>query len=311
MNWLTQSFLGDLRRRFAVWPKPADHGGYRVFTRAFDETVDARDLPGLLPRQRPEQAAGFEEAVRRLEIEFSTARISLGAAGAELVDDLEGSLTSHQRARTVVSFLIDHSGSMSGLRMLSALLAVEAAVEALANAGIDTEILGFTTTSWRGGDARLAWRAAGSPPNPGRLCEIRHIVYGAADRQRRIPWHLHLALRPDLLRENVDGEALQWAASRLDRARWDRRLICLISNGAPADDSTLLANEDLGLLLRHLDATEHSLRAAGIVVGFLLIGDEHIREPKLHERADSPKAAGLSLLRLVWRALLVPPAWDY
>jgi cobaltochelatase CobT len=198
---------------------------------------------------------------------------------------------------------------MSGLRMLSALLAVEAAVEAMADAGIDTEILGFTTTNWRGGGARLAWREAGSPRNPGRLCEIRHIVYGAADRPSRIPRHLRLALRPDLLRENIDGEALQWAASRLDHARWDRRLICMISDGAPADDSTLLANEDLGLLPRHLEATENSLRAAGIVVGFLLIGDEHVREPALHERAADPEAAGLSLLRLIWRAL-VPPAWD-
>jgi cobaltochelatase CobT len=309
MTWLTQSFLGDLRRRFAVWPKPAYLGGYRVFTTAFDEIVDASDLPNLLPQQSPEQAAYFNVAVRYLHSECSAERISLGTAGTELVRELEGSLTGYERARSVVSFLIDHSSSMSGLRMLSALFAVEAAVDALANAGIDTEILGFTTTSWRGGGARRAWRAAGSPPNPGRLCEIRHIVYGAADRQDRIPRHLHLALCPDLLRENVDGEALHWAASRLDRARWDRRLICLISDGAPADDSTLLANEDLGLLPRHLEATEHSLRTAGIVVGFLLIGDEHIREPRLHERAEEPEAAGLSLLRLIWRAL-VQPAWD-
>ena len=309
MMKLTQFFFDDIRRRFAAAPKEADDVEYRVFTAAFDEVVDAGDLPHLLPRQWPEEAASFAEAVRRLESEFSAERITLGAAGAELVRELEASLTRQERARTVVSFLIDHSGLMKGLRMLSALLAVEAAVDALASAGIDTEILGFTTTSWRGGSARLAWRAAGSPRNPGRLCDIRHIVYGAADRPSRIPWHLRLALRPDLLRENIDGEALLWAASRLDRMRWEQRVICVISDGAPADDSTLLANEDLSLLLRHLDATEERLCAAGITVGFLLIGDEHIREPELHERAAEPEAAGRALLRLVWRAL-VPPAWD-
>jgi cobaltochelatase CobT len=305
MMKLAQSFLAGLGRHFAAGPRLGDEQGYRVFTRAFDQTVDARDLPNLLPIKWPD---GFEAAVKLLESEFFRQRTALGAAAAELVSELQCSLTKKDRARTVVSFLIDHSGSMQGLRMLSALLAVEAAVEAMASAGIETEILGFTTTGWRGGGARLKWRKAGSPRNPGRLCEIRHIVYGAADRRSRIPRHLPLALRPDLLRENVDGEALQWAASRLDPARWDQRLICVISDGAPADDSTLLANDDPTLLQRHLVATENRLRAAGIAVGFLLIGDEHVRVPELHERASDPEAAVLSLLRLLWRALV--PSWD-
>lgn len=146
------------------------------------------------------------------------------------------------------------------------------------------------------------------PRNPGRLCELRHIVYGAADRRSRIPSHLRLALRPDLLCENIDGEALQWAGSRLEAARWDRRVICVISDGVPVDDSTLQANEDHYFLMRHLAATEFSLRAAGIVVGFLLIGEERFRVPELHERGSEPEAAGLSLLRLVRRAL-IPPAF--
>lgn len=306
---LTQSWFEAFWRRLKARPKPVFDGGYRIFTTAFDEIVDAGDLPRVLPRPLPDEVLSFEQAVRRLDSGFVTQRSSLDAAGAELVSELQGSLTDHERARTVVSFLIDHSGSMQGSRMLSALLAVEAAVDALAKAAIDTEILGFTTRNWRGGGARLAWREAGSPRNPGRLCEIRHIVYGAADRRSRIPRHLRLALRADLLRENIDGEALQWAASRLDRARWHRRVICVISDGAPADPSTLLANDDRNLLLRHLSDTENSLRAAGITVGFLLIGDEAVREPALHEQATEPGAAGLALLRLMWRAL-VPPEWD-
>lgn len=309
MTTLTDYLFAGFKRRFTGQPDLPDDGGYRIFTTAFDEIVDARELPGLLPRQPPGEPADLDEAVRRLENQFASERVALAAVGAELVRELEGSLPRSERARTVVSFLIDHSGPMHGVRMMAALVAVEAAVGALAGAGIDTEILGFTTASWRGGAARRAWRAAGSPRNPGRLCELRHIVYGAADRPSRIPWQLRLALHAELLRDNVDGEALQWAGSRLDPARWDRRLVCVISGGAPADDSTLLANEDRNLLARHLDAAEESLRADGIAVGFLLIGDGHVREPGFCEHAAAPETAGLALQRLVWRAL-VPPAWD-
>lgn len=304
---LTDYLLAGLRRHFTDRPDPGDSGNYRIFTTAFDEIIDACKLPRLLARQP--QATSIDEAVRRLECELSAERITLAAAGTELRRELEGSLPRSERARTVVSFLIEHSASMHGLRMMSALIAVEAAVEALANAGIGSEILGFTTTNQRGGNARRAWRAAGSPRNPGRLCDIRHIVYAAANRACRMPWQLRLALRDDLLGGNIDGEALQWAGSRLDPARWDRRVICIISDGVPADDSTLLANEDRDLLLRHLEAAESNLRAEGIAVGFLLIGDEHVREPELCEWAVEPAAAGLALLKLVWRAL-VPPAWD-
>ena len=192
--------------------------------------------------------------------------------------------------------------------MLSALLAVEISIDALENAGIATEILGFTTRNWKGGRSRRAWRWAGKPRNPGRLCDIRHIIYGTADRPGTVPWDLRQALRPELLHENIDGEALEWAGSRLDPLRWDRRIICVISNGAPVDDSTLAANQDRRLLVRHLKTIENSLRSTGVVVGFLLFGEEHVREPDLHERATEPEAAGLSLLKLI-RRTLIPPAF--
>jgi cobaltochelatase CobT len=306
---LTHSLLAGLKRRFAARPNPADDGSYRIFTTAYDEIVNASDLPRLLPRQSPSEAESFAEAVRRFDSGFSGERITIEAAAAGLVRDLQDSLSRKERARSVVSFLIDHSGSMKGLRMLSALLAVEAAADAMANAGIDNEILGFTTSSWHGGSARLTWRAAGKPRNPGRLCDIRHIVYAAAGRSGAIPWHLRLALRRDLLRENIDGEALQWAGARLDPARWDRRVICVVHDGAPVDDSTLQANDDYYFLMRHLEATEIGLRAAGIVVGYLFLGEQPFRDPDLQERASEPEAAGLSLLRLVRRAL-IPPAWE-
>jgi hypothetical protein len=298
----TPLFVG-LKHRFAP-PGPAEYSGYRVFTRVFDETVNASDLSKILPKQSPRQLKSFADAGSALDSEFSSERIAFGATAAKLVRDLQESFTAEERKKSVVSILIDHSGSMRGLRMLSALLAVDIAIDALANAGVDTEILGFTTVGWKGGRARRAWRWAGRPPNPGRLCDIRHIVYGDADRSSRLPWNLRLALRSDLLYENIDGEALEWAGSRLDPGRWDRRIVCVISDGAPVDDSTLLANADRDLLTRHLDATEKKLRSTGIVVGFLLIGRENAREPNLCERASEPQAAGLSLLALIRQALI-------
>jgi cobaltochelatase CobT subunit len=297
------TFVG-LWHRFARRSNPKGESGYTVFTTAFDETVNGRDLTRILPKLTPSEAQTFEATVRRYEIEFSEERIVFGAAAAKLVRDLQASFSREERSQSVVSFLIDHSGSMRGLRMLSALLAVDAAVDALANAGVATEILGFTTATWQGGRARRAWKWAGKPRNPGRLCDLRHIVYGATDRPSRVPEYLRLALRPDVLRENIDGEALKWAASRLDRKRWAHRVICMISDGAPVDDSTLLANEDQELLTRHLERTEQALRADGVTVGFLLIGGDHIREPDLHEQAAEPEAAGLSLLELVRRAFI-------
>lgn len=299
---LTQTpvFIG-LKHRFTTPPCSTENGGgYRVFTRAFDETVNASDLPDILPKQSPRQLKSLRDAASSLDSEFSGERIAFGAAAAKLVRDLQESLTAEERKKSVVSFLIDHSGSMQGLRMLSALLAVDVAVDALANAGVDTEILGFTTVGWKGGRARRAWKWAGRPPNPGRLCDVRHIIYGPADRPGRVPRNLRFALRSDLLRENIDGEALEWAGSRLDPGRWDRRVVCVISDGAPVDNSTLQANGNGDLLIRHLEATEKKLRSTGIVVGFLLIGRDCVREPNMHERASEPQAAGLSLLALIW-----------
>ena len=187
--------------------------------------------------------------------------------------------------------------------MMSALLAVEGAIDALKHAGIAFEILGFTTSSWKGGQSRRAWRWAGRPAIPGRLCDLLHIVYHSADRGSVSPPKLAPALRPDLLHENIDGEALAWAASRLEASQWSRRVICLISDGAPVDDSTLLSNQDRDLLIRHLESTQRQLRAEGIVIGKLLIGEENVRDTVLFERADEPQEAGTALMSLLRRAL--------
>lgn len=296
-------FAIRLMKWFARHGDTPDDCAYRAFTTAFDEILDPAQLTAMYRGLTQEQKRSLDDAYSRFATLFSGERVEIAADGAALVRDLKRDLSVAERARTVVSMLIDHSGSMRGLRMMSALLAVEGAVDALSHANVATEILGFTTTSWRGGKSRQAWLSAGKPPNPGRLCDLRHLVYGAADRRTRLPGHLRMALLPDMLHENIDGEALNWAAGRLAPDRWAHRIICLVSDGAPVDDSTLLANEDRSLLVRHLERSEQALIAEGFTIGGLLIGGERVREPALFERAEEPLEAGVALLRLIRRAI--------
>jgi cobaltochelatase CobT len=293
-----------LKRRLGLTNSLSSDANYPIFTTEYDEVVNAADLSALLPTLSTEQQESFDNASLTFDKLFTAERAEIGATGAVLIRDIQDVVTAEERDRSVVSFLIDHSGSMRGLRMISALLAVEGTVDALQSAGIATETLGFTTTSWKGGLSRQAWRWAGKPANPGRLCDLRHIVYADADSTVRHPWHLRMALRSDLLHENIDGEALMWAAGRLNVERWTRRVICLVSDGVPIDDSTLLANEDQTLLTGHLEVVEQRLRKDGVVVGTLIIGRDYAREPAFFERASEPREAGLALMQLVRRALL-------
>lgn len=302
---MTQSpFVVGLKKRFEPHRDPASKDEYRAFTTVFDQVVDSSQLSALLPELSPEQKRSLEDANARLDTLFVGERVEIAASGASLVRDLQEGFSAEERARTVVSFLVDHSGSMRGQRMMCALLAVEGAVDALSQSGIATEILGFTTASWKGGKSRRAWSWAGKPSNPGRLCDLRHIIYRAADRSPRFPRSLRMALRSDMLHENVDGEALLWAADRLEGENWSRRVICLVSDGAPVDDSTLLANEDRSLLARHLKDVEQRLTSEGFTICTILIGGEQVHEPVLFAKAEEPQQAGTTLIQLIRRALI-------
>ena len=153
---------------------------------------------------------------------------------------------------TVVTLLIDNSGSMRGQPIFMAAACAEIMGRTLERCGVKSEILGFTTASWRGGRAREAWAADKRPENPGRLSELKHIIYKSAD----VPWrrarrNLGFMLRPELLKENIDGEALLWAHDRLLARPERRRILMVISDGAPFDDATLAANDER-YLDRHL-----------------------------------------------------------
>src|SRR6187397_1944111 len=153
---------------------------------------------------------------------------------------------------TVVSLLIDNSGSMRGRPITVAATCADILARTLERCGVKVEILGFTTRAWKGGQSREAWLAAGKPANPGRLNDIRHIIYKAADHPwRRARKNLGLMMREGLLKENIDGEALNWAHKRLLGRTEQRKILMMISDGAPVDDSTLSVNPG-NYLERHL-----------------------------------------------------------
>jgi cobaltochelatase CobT len=144
---------------------------------------------------------------------------------------------------TVVSLLIDNSGSMRGRPISIAAISADILARTLERCGVATEILGFTTRAWKGGQSREHWLTEGRPPGPGRLNDLRHIIYKRADEPyRHARRNLGLMMREGLLKENIDGEALLWAHSRLIARPEERRILMVISDGAPVDDSTASAN---------------------------------------------------------------------
>jgi cobaltochelatase CobT len=155
---------------------------------------------------------------------------------------------------TVVTLLIDNSGSMRGRPIMVAAVCADILARTLERCGVKVEILGFTTRAWKGGQSREDWIKAGKPPNPGRLNDLRHIVYKSADAPwRRVRRDLGLMMKEGLLKENIDGEALLWAHQRLLGRAEQRRILMVISDGAPVDDSTLSVNTG-HYLERHLRA---------------------------------------------------------
>ena len=250
---------------------------YRVFTTAYDEVVDAADLcdPMELERLRgllDGQLAVLSSVVSRLANKLQ--RRLLAQQNRSWMFDLEeGTLDTARLTRivtdvtaplsfkaesespfrdTVVTLLLDNSGSMRGRPIMVAAVCADILARTLERCGVKVEILGFTTRAWKGGQSREAWISAGKPANPGRLNDLRHIVYKQADEPwRRARRSLGLMMREGLLKENIDGEALLWAHDRLLRRPEDRRILMVISDGAPVDDSTLSVNQ-AGYLESHL-----------------------------------------------------------
>ena len=254
-------------------PEPA----YKVFTTAHDEIVEAEELcePEELERLRSyldQQLASLSSVVSRLANRLQR-RLLAKQNRAWMFDLEEGILDAARLARvvvdptaplsfkeeqdtefrdTVVTLLLDNSGSMRGRPIMVAAVCADILARTLERCGVKVEILGFTTRAWKGGMSRDDWIKQGKPPQPGRLNDLRHIVYKNADAPwRRARKNLGLMMREGLLKENIDGEALVWAHQRLIGRPEQRRILMVISDGAPVDDSTLSVNSG-HYLERHL-----------------------------------------------------------
>lgn len=266
---------GPQQRRAA--PTGDDSQLYHAYTRAFDEEVEAdalcdedelSRLRGQLDQQLQHLHAIVSKLANRLQRrllaqqtrawEFDLEEGMLDAARlSRVITDPLLALT-YKRERdtefrdTVVTLLIDNSGSMRGRPITVAALCGDILARTLERCGVKVEVLGFTTRAWKGGQSRESWAQAGKPANPGRLNDLRHIIYKAADTPwRRARKGLGLMLREGLLKENIDGEALLWAYRRLLKRPEYRRILMVISDGAPVDDSTLSVNAG-NYLERHL-----------------------------------------------------------
>jgi cobaltochelatase CobT len=250
---------------------------YKAFVTEFDEQVPAEQLCDAeeLARLRQlldQQVAHLSTVVGRLANRLQRRLLAKQTRAWEFNLD-EGLLDTARLARvvvnpltslsfkreketefrdTAVTLLIDNSGSMRGRPITIAAICADVLARTLERCGVKVEILGFTTRMWKGGSSRERWIAAGKPPNPGRLNDLRHIIYKAADAPwRRARKSLGLMLREGILKENIDGEALWWAHGRLIARPEQRRILMVISDGAPVDDSTLSVNPG-NYLERHL-----------------------------------------------------------
>ena len=250
---------------------------YQAFTTKFDEVVQAEELcePEELERLRAyldKQLQNMSSIVARLanrlqrrlmaqqnrawEFDLEEGMLDPARLSRVIVDPQQPLSFKREKDTefrdTVVTLLIDNSGSMRGRPITVAATCADILARTLERCGVKVEILGFTTRAWKGGQAREAWLQAGKPANPGRLNDLRHIIYKAADAPwRRARKNLGLMMREGLLKENIDGEALDWAHKRLLARDEQRRILMMISDGAPVDDSTLSVNAG-NYLERHL-----------------------------------------------------------
>ncbi len=264
--------------------RPHQHGRnepkgpeYHAFAPKFDEVISADELCDAeeLTRLRgylDKQLAHLQHVVARLanrlqrrlmaqqnrawEFDLEEGMLDPARLSRVVTDPFHPLSFMHEKEATfrdtVVTLLLDNSGSMRGRPITVAATCADILARTLERCGVKVEILGFTTRAWKGGQSREAWLAAGKPANPGRLNDLRHIIYKSADAPwRRARKNLGLMMREGLLKENIDGEALDWAHKRLLARPEQRKILMMISDGAPVDDSTLSVNSG-NYLERHL-----------------------------------------------------------
>ena len=270
---------------------------YKIFTDQFDEVVKAENLENFeeaskLRKTLDQQLIGFQDVITKLANKLQRQLLAKQNRAWEF-DLEEGLLDSSKLTRiimdpynslsfkkekdldfkdTIVTLLIDNSGSMRGRPITIAAICADILSRTLERCSVKVEILGFTTKNWKGGQSREAWNKKGKPKTPGRLNDLRHIIYKSADTHwRQAKSNLGLMLKEGLLKENIDGEAISWTFNRLKKRREERKIMMVISDGAPVDDSTLSVNSG-DFLEKHLkkmvnfieNKTEIEILAIGI-----------------------------------------------
>lgn len=290
---------GETRRPNTPFADFNEKVDYRVFTEEFDEIITAEELCDATELERlraflDKQLAHLQGAVGRLanrlqrrlmaqqnrswDFDLEEGYLDPARLTRMIIDPMQALSFKMERDTqfrdTVVTLLIDNSGSMRGRPITVAATCADILARTLERCGVKVEILGFTTKAWKGGQARESWLAGGKPQTPGRLNDLRHIIYKSADAPwRRARSNLGLMMREGLLKENIDGEALMWAHNRLIARREQRKILMMISDGAPVDDSTLSVNPG-NYLERHLRAVIEQIETRS-PVELLAIGIGH------------------------------------
>jgi cobaltochelatase CobT len=250
---------------------------YKIYTTEFDEIAKAETLEDIKETQKlrknlDQQLVGFQDLITKLANKLQRQLLAKQNRAWEF-DLEEGLLDSSKLTRiimdpynslsfmkekdldfkdTIVTLLIDNSGSMRGRPITIAALCADILSRTLERCAVKVEVLGFTTKNWKGGKSREAWTKGDKPKNPGRLNDLRHIIYKGADTHwRQARNNIGLMLKEGLLKENIDGEAISWAFNRIKKRKEERKILMVISDGAPVDDSTLSVNSG-DFLEKHL-----------------------------------------------------------
>jgi cobaltochelatase CobT len=250
---------------------------YKIYTTEFDEIAKAETLEDIKETQKlrknlDQQLVGFQDLITKLANKLQRQLLAKQNRAWEF-DLEEGLLDSSKLTRiimdpynslsfmkekdldfkdTIVTLLIDNSGSMRGRPITIAALCADILSRTLERCAVKVEVLGFTTKNWKGGKSREAWTKGDKPKNPGRLNDLRHIIYKGADTHwRQAKNNIGLMLKEGLLKENIDGEAISWAFNRIKKRKEERKILMVISDGAPVDDSTLSVNSG-DFLEKHL-----------------------------------------------------------
>ncbi|MDB9699771.1 cobalamin biosynthesis protein CobT [Candidatus Pelagibacter sp.] len=292
---------------------------YKIFTTEFDEIAKAETLEDIKETQKlrknlDQQLIGFQDLITKLANKLQRQLLAKQNRAWEF-DLEEGLLDSSKLTRiimdpynslsfmkekdldfkdTIVTLLIDNSGSMRGRPITIAALCADILSRTLERCSVKVEVLGFTTKNWKGGKSREAWNKTDKPKNPGRLNDLRHIIYKGADTHwRQAKNNIGLMLKEGLLKENIDGEAISWAYNRIKKRKEERKILMVISDGAPVDDSTLSVNSG-DFLEKHLkkmvkfieDKSDVEILAIGIGHDVSRYYNKAIKITDVHELGD-------------------------